>query len=108
MRPPHRRRHRNRGGAPTRHYYRRRTRHATDDRNADGENNEVRILKREDGTVLGAFGRSGRNAGQFHWVHNLAVDSKGDVFTTEVDNAKRVQKFHPVISPPLPCRRRPV
>jgi hypothetical protein len=64
--------------------------------NADGENNEVRILKREDGTVLGAFGRSGRNAGQVHWMHNLAIDSKGDVFTTEVDNAKRVQKFHPV------------
>jgi hypothetical protein len=39
--------------------------------NADGENNEVRILKRADGMVLGAFGRSGRQAGQFHWVHNL-------------------------------------
>jgi DNA-binding beta-propeller fold protein YncE len=63
--------------------------------NADGENNEVRILTRADGTVLGAFGRSGRNAGQFHWVHNLAIDSKGDVFTTEVDNGKRVQRFHP-------------
>ncbi len=64
--------------------------------NADGENNEVRVLKRADGTVLGAFGRSGRQAGQFHWVHNLAVDSKGDIYTTEVDNGKRVQKFRPV------------
>jgi sugar lactone lactonase YvrE len=63
--------------------------------NADGENNEVRLLKRTDGTVLGAFGRSGRQAGQFHWVHNLAIDSKGNLFTTEVDNAKRVQKFVP-------------
>jgi DNA-binding beta-propeller fold protein YncE len=63
--------------------------------NADGENNEVRILRRADGTVLGAFGRSGRYAGQFHWVHNLAIDSHGDVFTTEVDNGKRVQRFHP-------------
>jgi hypothetical protein len=63
--------------------------------NADGENNEVRILKRADGLVLGAFGRSGRQAGQFHWVHNLAIDSKGDIFTTEVDNGKRVQKFRP-------------
>ena len=34
--------------------------------NADGENNEVRILQREDGMVVGAFGRSGRQAGQFH------------------------------------------
>jgi len=64
--------------------------------NADGENNEVRTLHREDGTVLGAFGRSGRQAGQFHWVHNLAVDSYGNVFTTEVDTAKRVQRFVPV------------
>ncbi len=63
--------------------------------NADGENNEVRLIKRADGTVLGAFGRSGRQAGQFHWVHNLAIDSKGNLFTTEVDNAKRVQKFVP-------------
>ena len=67
--------------------------------NADGENNEVRILKRSDGTVLGAFGRAGRQAGQFHWVHNLAVDSRGDVFTTEVDNGKRVQKFRPAATP---------
>jgi len=65
--------------------------------NADGENNEVRILKRADGAVLGAFRRSGRNAGQFHWVHNLAINSQGDVFTTEVDNGKRVQKFRPAL-----------
>jgi DNA-binding beta-propeller fold protein YncE len=63
--------------------------------NADGENNQVLILRRADGMVLGAFGRSGRQAGQFHWVHNLAIDSHGNVFTTEVDNAKRVQRFTP-------------
>ena len=50
--------------------------------------------------VLGAFGRSGRQAGQFHWVHNLAVDSRGDVFTTEVGDGKRVQKFVPVAVTP--------
>jgi DNA-binding beta-propeller fold protein YncE len=63
--------------------------------NADGENNVVRELRRADGAVLSSFGHAGRAAGQFHWVHNMAVDSKGDVFTTEVDNAKRVQKFIP-------------
>ena len=31
----------------------------------------------------------GRNAGEFHWVHNLAVDSKGNIYTTEVDTGKR-------------------
>ncbi|MDP4025348.1 hypothetical protein Q8W71_22205 [Methylobacterium sp. NEAU 140] len=61
--------------------------------NADGANNEVRTLSRETGATLGAFGRNGRMAGQFHWVHNLAVDSKGNVFTTEVDTGKRAQKF---------------
>jgi hypothetical protein len=60
---------------------------------ADGENNEIRIIRRDDGTVVGSFGRSGRNAGQFHWVHAMAVDAKGNVYTAEVDNAKRIQKF---------------
>jgi DNA-binding beta-propeller fold protein YncE len=67
--------------------------------NADGENNQVRILRRGDGSVLGAFGRSGRQAGQFHWVHNLAIDSHGNVFTTEVNNGKRVQRFTPSAAP---------
>lgn len=61
--------------------------------NADGANNEVRTIDRETGAILGAFGRNGRNAGEFHWVHNIAVDSKGNVFTTEVDTGKRAQKF---------------
>jgi hypothetical protein len=26
-------------------------------------------------------------------LHNLAVDSKGNIFTTEVDTGKRAQKF---------------
>ena len=47
------------------------------------------------GCNSGAFGRSGRQAGQFHWVHNLAIDSRGDVYTTEVASGKRVQKFRP-------------
>lgn len=60
---------------------------------ADGENNEIRIIRREDGAVVGSFGRSGRNAGQFHWVHAMAVDAKGNVYTGEVDTGKRIQKF---------------
>jgi DNA-binding beta-propeller fold protein YncE len=61
--------------------------------NADGENNEIRILKRDDGTVVGSFGHNGRNAGQFHWVHAMAVDAKGNIYTAEVDSGKRIQKF---------------
>ncbi len=65
----------------------------------DGENNEARVVRRADGEVVGSFGRNGRNAGQFHWVHNIAIDSRGNVFTTEVDTAKRVQKFRPSAPP---------
>lgn len=61
--------------------------------NADGANNEVRTLVRDNGEIVGAFGRNGRQAGEFHWVHNLAIDSKGNLYTTEVDTGKRAQKF---------------
>jgi len=61
--------------------------------NADGENNHVWMLTRESGRILGTFGRNGRGPGQFHWIHNLAVDSKGNIYTTEVDTGKRAQKF---------------
>ena len=60
---------------------------------ADGSNNEVHILIRETGERVGSFGGPGRNAGRFHWVHNIAVDSDGNVYTTEVETGKRVQKF---------------
>jgi hypothetical protein len=63
--------------------------------NADGSNNYVWTLLRKTGEILDRFGRNGRNAGQFHWVHNLAVDSKGNIYTAEVDTGKRVQKFVP-------------
>ncbi|MCJ2065680.1 hypothetical protein MKK63_23645 [Methylobacterium sp. J-088] len=72
--------------------------------NADGANNEVRTLERATGAVVGAFGRNGRMAGQFHWIHNLAIDSQGNVFTTEVDTGKRAQKFVPVGDVGLPKR----
>jgi DNA-binding beta-propeller fold protein YncE len=64
--------------------------------NPDGENNKVWILDRLAGTIVSTFGRHGRYAGQFHWVHNLAVDSRGNIYTAEVDTGKRTQKFVPV------------
>jgi DNA-binding beta-propeller fold protein YncE len=60
---------------------------------ADGENNTVWTLLRESGKAVARFGRSGRSAGQFHWIHNMAVDSKGNIYTTEVDSGKRAQRF---------------
>jgi hypothetical protein len=46
---------------------------------------------------IGEFG--GHQAGQFHWVHALAVDSQGNLYTGEVDTGKRIQKFVPNIRP---------
>ena len=60
---------------------------------ADGTNNEIHILLRKTGKELGSFGRQGRYAGEFHWVHAIAIDSYGNVFSGEVDTGKRVQKF---------------
>jgi len=60
---------------------------------ADGSNNEVHIIVRESGERIGSFGRSGRNAGDFHWVHNIAIDTQGSVYTSEVDSGKRAQRF---------------
>ncbi len=60
---------------------------------ADGTNNVIWTVRRSDGVVAGTTGHSGRNAGQFHWVHQMASDSEGNLYTGEVDNAKRVQKF---------------
>ena len=59
----------------------------------DGVNNELRIVERATNAVLGRVGRPGRYAGQFHVVHNVAVDSQGNVYTTEVNTGQRVQKF---------------
>jgi hypothetical protein len=63
--------------------------------NADGSNQYIWTLLRNTGQILDRFGRNGRMAGQFHWVHNLAVDSKGNIYTAEVDTGKRIQKFVP-------------
>jgi hypothetical protein len=62
----------------------------------DGVNNEMRIVNRATNAVLGVVGRPGRYAGQFHVVHNVAVDADGNVYTTEVNTGQRVQKFRRV------------
>ena len=60
---------------------------------ADGEDNVIWIVRRADDSVVSSFGHNGRNAGQFHWVHQSAMDSQGNYYTGEVDTGKRVQKF---------------
>jgi DNA-binding beta-propeller fold protein YncE len=59
----------------------------------DGQNERVRILNRDTLTELSSFGRGGRQPGEFYGVHSIAVDSKGNIYTTETFEGKRVQKF---------------
>ena len=59
----------------------------------DNANMTIYILNRSNLQELGQLGRSGRNAGEFHYLHQVSVDSKGNIYTGEVDTAKRIQKF---------------
>jgi len=60
---------------------------------ADGANGRVYVVRRSDGKQLGAFGRTGRMAGEFKWIHNIAIDAQGNLYTSEVGYGRRVQKF---------------
>ena len=60
---------------------------------ADGQNSRVRIIVRETLEEITAFGAGGRQPGQFYGVHSIAMDSKGNLYTTETYEGKRVQKF---------------
>ena len=60
---------------------------------ADGQNNRVRIIVRDTLEEVTAFGDGGRQPGQFYGVHSIATDSKGNIYTTETWEGKRLQKF---------------
>ncbi len=60
---------------------------------ADGRNQKVYVVERESLQVLTSFGDGGRQPGQFFGVHSIATDSKGNIYTTETYEGKRVQKF---------------
>jgi hypothetical protein len=48
---------------------------------------QIITINRDDGKVLAQWGRHGRQPGQFKWVHNIAIDSKGNIYTAEVGSA---------------------
>jgi len=60
---------------------------------ADGKNEKVYILERDTLRILTSFGDGGRQPGQFFGVHSIATDSKGNIYTTETYEGKRLQKF---------------
>jgi len=59
----------------------------------DGMNNRVSILLRQPLQLVTSFGQGGHLPGTFYGIHNVAVDSKGNLYTVETWGGKRVQKF---------------
>jgi DNA-binding beta-propeller fold protein YncE len=60
---------------------------------ADGKNDHIYVIDRQSLELLTSFGAGGRQPGMFMAVHSIAVDSKGNIFTTETYEGRRVQKF---------------
>jgi DNA-binding beta-propeller fold protein YncE len=60
---------------------------------ADGKNEKVYVIQRDTMEILTSFGEGGRQPGQFFAVHSIATDSKGNIYTTETYEGKRLQKF---------------
>jgi len=60
---------------------------------ADGHDQKVVILRRDTLETVGSFGDGGRYPGTFYSVGSIAVDSKGNIYTGETLEGKRVQKF---------------
>ncbi len=60
---------------------------------ADGKNEHVYVMDRQSLEILTQFGDGGRQPGQWFAVHSIATDSKGNIYTTETYEGKRVQKF---------------
>ena len=60
---------------------------------ADGTNEKVRVVVRDTLQEVTSFGDGGRQPGQFFGVHSIAIDSKGNLYTTETYEGKRVQRF---------------
>jgi DNA-binding beta-propeller fold protein YncE len=60
---------------------------------SDGRNAKIRVIDRQSLQELYNFGEGGHYPGQFYSIHSIAVDSKGNLYTTETYQGRRVQKF---------------
>jgi hypothetical protein len=60
---------------------------------ADGGNEILHVMDRLSGAILGGTGQPGHQAGQFTFLHTVAIDSRGNLFTGETINGRRIQKF---------------
>jgi hypothetical protein len=50
-------------------------------------------MDRQSLEILTQFGEGGRQPGMWFAVHSIATDSRGNIYTTETYEGKRLQKF---------------
>jgi DNA-binding beta-propeller fold protein YncE len=60
---------------------------------ADGQNMKIHVVDRQSLELVTSFGDGGRYPGQFLAVHSIATDSRGNLYTAETFEGKRVQRF---------------
>lgn len=60
---------------------------------ADGMNKRIHVLERGSLKHVASFGGGGRQPGQFVTPHSVALDSRGNLYTVEAGEGKRVQRF---------------
>jgi predicted DNA-binding WGR domain protein len=58
----------------------------------DDPNGQFHVINRADGSLMASYGRVGHQLGEFYNLHFVGIDSKGNVYSAEVQG-KRVQKF---------------
>ena len=56
-------------------------------------NSQIWVLDAETYETLARYGRVGRYPGQFTWLHSVVADSEGNLYTSEVNTGRRVQKL---------------
>lgn len=59
----------------------------------DGGNEILHTMDRALGTIVSNLGQPGHDVGQFTYLHSDTVDSKGNVYTGETINGRRIQRF---------------
>jgi DNA-binding beta-propeller fold protein YncE len=60
---------------------------------ADGQDQKIVVIRRDTLEVVTTIGEGGRWPGHFYGVSSVALDSKGNLYTGETFEGKRVQKF---------------
>ena len=60
---------------------------------SDFGNGHIFIIERKSLEIVGQFGQQGKEPGNFTNAHHIMTDSRGNIYTAEVNPGSRVQKF---------------